>query len=456
MNLRRIVKGVQCFFTGLPGEFDRNQRFFIGEGLAANSYATLTGGVFLTGLALYMGASDTVAGFLTAAPLIASVAQVFLVLIWNWVKNPKKAVMFCTYVSRCLVVSMILIPFVVPKGIEIYVPILGSVSLQIAILFLIQLVANLFMSAVSVRFNLWLMDMLPITRRGRFLSVRDRVTITSGTILSLASSWILDGCKAVDRELIGYCIIIGMAAFFVAQSYYFVSNIDYYDREDCTKKHSIITIFTEPLKNRQFIPVLLYFVLWNLAAYMTSSYVNVYLLSDLKISYTAIMLCTLLANSLQIISGGAWGKYTNRFTWKNMTLITGAVVAVTYIMWGFISTPTILMMPLIYIISGLNVQGYNIATANLPLVYMQEGRGTVYLGFMNAANCLAGVLGTSVGAWMITGIGDFTIRLGTFVIGAKQLVFITSGMILFLDILIARFLIQKQPRIGEQMPADCR
>ena len=139
-----------------------------------------------------------------------------------------------------------------------------------------------------------------------------------------------------------------------------------------------------------------------------------------------------------------------------MTLITGAVVAVTYIMWGFVSTPTILMMPLIYIISGLNVQGYNIATANLPLVYMQEGRGTVYLGFMNAANCLAGVLGTSVGAWMITGIGDFTIRLGTFVIGAKQLVFITSGMILFLDILIARFLIQKQPRIGEQMPADCR
>lgn len=132
-----------------------------------------------------------------------------------------------------------------------------------------------------------------------------------------------------------------------------------------------------------------------------------------------------------------------------MTLITGAVTAFTYILWGSVSGVTLLIMPLIYILTGLNTPGLNIAVANLPLVYMQEGRGTVYLGFMNAVNCLAGVLGTSVGAWMISGIGDVTLALGAFTIGAKQLVFITSGMILFLNILIARFLIQKRPRIGE-------
>lgn len=449
MNLKRAAQSVKCFFTGLPGEFNPNQLRFIGEGLAANSYATLTGGVFLTGLALYMGASDTVAGFLTAAPLIASVAQVFLVLIWNWIKNPKKAIMLCTYIARFMIVSMIFIPFVIPRGIEIAVPILGRVSLQVAVLFLIQLVANIFASAVGVRFNLWMMDMVPITRRGRFLSLRERVMVISGTALSLVSSWILDGCKAIDRELVGYCVLVGMAALFVVQSYRIVSRIDYFDAEDCTKKHSLITIFTEPLKNRQFLPVVLYLMLWNFAVYMTASYVNVYLLSDLKISYTVIMLLTLLQTVLQVVSGGVWGRHTNRFTWKNMTLITGAVTAFTYILWGSVSGVTLLIMPLIYILTGLNTPGLNIAVANLPLVYMQEGRGTVYLGFMNAVNCLAGVLGTSVGAWMISGIGDVTLALGAFTIGAKQLVFITSGMILFLNILIARFLIQKRPRIGE-------
>ena len=49
MNLKRAAQSVKCFFTGLPGEFNPNQLRFIGEGLAANSYATLTGGVFLTG-----------------------------------------------------------------------------------------------------------------------------------------------------------------------------------------------------------------------------------------------------------------------------------------------------------------------------------------------------------------------------------------------------------------------
>ena len=86
---------------------------------------------------------------------------------------------------------------------------------------------------------------------------------------SLVSSWILDGCKAIDRELVGYCVLVGMAALFVVQSYRIVSRIDYFDAEDCTKKHSLITIFTEPLKNRQFLPVVLYLMLWNFAVYMT-------------------------------------------------------------------------------------------------------------------------------------------------------------------------------------------
>ena len=44
--------------------------------------------------------------------------------------SPKKAIMLCTYIARFMIVSMIFIPFVIPRGIEIAVPILGRVSLQ--------------------------------------------------------------------------------------------------------------------------------------------------------------------------------------------------------------------------------------------------------------------------------------------------------------------------------------
>jgi hypothetical protein len=52
-------------------------RLSVWDGIFANLYANLTGGVFLVGYALALKASEVQVGLLAAFPLVANVAQVF-------------------------------------------------------------------------------------------------------------------------------------------------------------------------------------------------------------------------------------------------------------------------------------------------------------------------------------------------------------------------------------------
>jgi len=46
------------------------------DGMFANAFATLTGGVFLTGFALYLGMNDFMIGVVASMPFIVTVFQV--------------------------------------------------------------------------------------------------------------------------------------------------------------------------------------------------------------------------------------------------------------------------------------------------------------------------------------------------------------------------------------------
>jgi len=45
------------------------------DGMFANTFATLTGGVFLTGFALYLGLNDFMIGLVASMPFIVTVFQ---------------------------------------------------------------------------------------------------------------------------------------------------------------------------------------------------------------------------------------------------------------------------------------------------------------------------------------------------------------------------------------------
>jgi len=52
-----------------------NIRHSLVDGALANMFATLTGGVFLTGFALYLGMNEVMIGILAAMPFLATVFQ---------------------------------------------------------------------------------------------------------------------------------------------------------------------------------------------------------------------------------------------------------------------------------------------------------------------------------------------------------------------------------------------
>jgi hypothetical protein len=53
-----------------------NLKNSIYDGMFAHAFATLTGGVFLTGFALYLGMNDFMIGLVASMPFIVTVFQV--------------------------------------------------------------------------------------------------------------------------------------------------------------------------------------------------------------------------------------------------------------------------------------------------------------------------------------------------------------------------------------------
>ena len=70
------------------------------EGAFANVYIVLTGGAFLTGLALYLGANDFEIGLIGAIPFLAQMAQLLAAYLIDRRHNRKKLTVWSSVVAR--------------------------------------------------------------------------------------------------------------------------------------------------------------------------------------------------------------------------------------------------------------------------------------------------------------------------------------------------------------------
>jgi hypothetical protein len=160
-------------------------KYSIYDGMFANVFATLTGGVFLTGFAPYIGMDEFMIGLVASMPFLVTVFQ--LPASYLIKKNGRrKAVSYWgAALARVIwipVVIVTLMPF-------------SSVSARLLVILGLIFLSYTFASISYVSWLSWMSELVPDEIRGRFFGTRNMVCGAAAMIVMVISGRLLDSIK---------------------------------------------------------------------------------------------------------------------------------------------------------------------------------------------------------------------------------------------------------------------
>ena len=180
---------------GLPGRSGRTC-FFIQAGFGT-AFTYLTSGVFLSGLAILMGAGDILVSYLSVIVNICGVLILAFPAFLERFTSRKKLTIALTILSRLATLFIVTIPVLFPAGIRLYV-------------FVPTVVAAFALQAqTTVVLNQWMLGFIEEKKSGRYISLRQTLTLTVTVVLSLAGGRFMD---LMEGKYAGFALLFAAAA----------------------------------------------------------------------------------------------------------------------------------------------------------------------------------------------------------------------------------------------------
>jgi hypothetical protein len=176
------------------------------EGVFANMYATLTGGVFLTGFAVYLGMNTFLIGLLGAMPFLVTVFQLPVACFVDKKGGRKKVSVCCSLFARTLW-DPILVVGLLPARMD---------SIRVPIVLILIFLHYALGSASFVSWLSWMSDLVPDRIRGIFFGTRNMLAGTASMLVMVVFGSILDRLKTQSSHglPLGFCMTFLAAVSF--------------------------------------------------------------------------------------------------------------------------------------------------------------------------------------------------------------------------------------------------
>lgn len=426
--------------TQMPNSkaLEKNRFLAVLEGGTGRIIFNLTSGAFLVGFLKYLGASDTVCGYILTIPVLAATIQFLAPMVLEKLQWRKPIIILGSALHRFMLSAMILVAFLpIPQTARLWVIGLFYLLSYFAVSFITPAVSNMYVSFVDP------------ASRGSYFGARERWILLLSTVMNLVMGKVLDMLKEGGNELYGHIVIYAMIFLTTI-----INTWSFLGMKEVPLQHSpevlkLKEIFLVPLKNPQFRLFFGLSVMWNISLQIAGAYFGVYQVSDLALTYTQINLLSMLTSAFYFLTAEPWGRIADKTSWSFTTMLSLAILGFTHILWFFMSKDSPLLAPLLvfaFMTGGIAWGGINVSLFNLQFDYTPAEKRTVYIGFNSAISGLLGYLASVLGAWMVGAFANWSIN-GPFPIAIKQVLFITSGVLLTCSALYI-LIFMKPKRIG--------
>ena len=406
----------------MSNEYQISRRNFIFESAAAVGVFSLTTGAFLTGYLKNIGFSEELNGLMGAIPVLAGIIQIFSFSVFESMEKRKPLIAVLCLIFRLLLGFMFFIPLLIKDS-----------FFRIALVIIIYFIAYSISAFIGPPTSEWIVDVTPIDIRGRYLAKKDAFALAFVTVLTLIFGKILDVYKNTSNAYSGF-IVVGVAIIIMAAvDFYYLLSISEPKRTKEKIAMSMKGMFIKVLKHQEFRKVIILSILWNLSFQIAGPFFSVYMVVNLKLAYSYIMILGVIGSVSRVLTVRVWGKMADKRGWTFVTEVSLAMLAITNTIWFFVDAQTaVVLLPIISFIGGITWGGLGIALFNIQFVYAPEDCKIAYIGMSGALGSVLGFLSTYIGALLLKGLGNTQFNILSITISNMQILFILSGILLLL------------------------
>jgi len=390
------------------------------DGMFANTFATLTGGVFLTGFAIYLGMNVFMIGLVASMPFIVTVFQVPASYLAEKTGKRKAMSYWAAALARAIWIPILIVPLLP----------LSRASLKSWIILSLLFLSYTFLSISYVSWLSWMSELVPEGVRGRFFGTRNMLCGLTGMIAMVVFGKFLDTLNThVFRGLpLGFGITFLSAVFFGIVSLRFLNRISEHQPNRSAHTISLGSLIYLPFKEDNFRKLLIYALLWGFSVNFASPFFTLYFLRDLRFSYSFVATLGMISALADLMSMQLWGRISDRV--KNKAVIQFASWVAVFLPLAWVSArPESFVIPVIlHIVGGGFWAGINLCTNNILLrISPQENRAS-FISIYNIVAGLGSATGPILAGFILNSFSEVDLYLFSWKVLPIQLIFITSTL----------------------------
>jgi MFS family permease len=392
----------------------------------------LAGGVFLTGYAIALGASNFMIGLIAALPASVSILNVYGSYRIGRRRIRKKYCVRYALGGRLALIAVALVPLVYYAG-------LYNLRLPLLILFLILFNGLSALSAIN--WLSWMYDLVPLEMRGRYFAKRNIIVTATGLIVGILGGRIVDFLSPLAEKIAGagFSVLFLTAAGIGFISVYLLSKMHEPPYQTAESGYSFRQSIRLPFKDTNFRRLLLFRAWWEFAVWMTAPFFIAFMIIELRMSYTFIASLTAISGLTNILTAKYWGNISDRFGHKPVLFICTFAKVFFPLPWFFVTGESYFLLISVYFLSGLFDSGLNLTSFNIGYSLAPGDQHHMYLAVYTLAASIMSGAGPLIGGLLIDTIGKPNPEFGSLIFTGFFLVFIISFILrLFSLILLHR------------------
>lgn len=414
--------------SDLPTDLTADQRragmdWIVWDGVLASSMATLTGGVFLTGFALMLGASETAIGVLMGLPRFSALMQPlgsYFVERWRlrkaisvWVFGP----------ARVLWLAVVMLPLLGYVG--------GASQVGLALLFGVAVLSSAMAGFAAVSWLAWMADLVPPDRRGSYFAKRTMLAGAFAALVGLLAGKFIDLWKADfgRDDPRGLLIVFSVGLVCGLASWYTLIRCPEppVRADGETERPPFWSMLREAWLERNFRMTLYATAILSFGVWIASPFFSVYMIKQMQLSYGLMSFFAASSALGSLVMVRLWGRLTDHFGSHPVmsACINGA--SLLPLLWIFSAGGSWWPILLANILGGASWSGYMLAQMNLVFKITPEERKSVYIGMFYALDALPTLIAPLLGGLFLERTAHWGLNLGGWHFINYHVLFLASG-----------------------------
>ena len=409
------------------------------EGALASVFGALTGGVFLTGFALRLGANELLIGVLAALPLFAAVAQLAGAYLVQRVGRRRAVCLGGAESSRLLWL------------LALALPLMGGAAAGLApwALFAIAALSQVLGALGGVAWLSWMADLVPLGIRGRYFGSRNVVCGVATALATVAAGWYLDRFPTAGPPW-GFATLFVLAVGAGWWSVAYLRRIPEPPVPAEGRRGQFRDVVRQPLRDPNFRRLVRFGIFWNLAVFFAAPFFIVYMLEALRLSYTQVASFTTLSTIAHLVTIRGWGRLADRYGHRPVMFVSGVLVVPVPLLWLFVAPGNVNWLCAgVHLLGGAAWAGHSLAASNLLLRLAPRAHNATYFSVYAALTGVGSAVGPVAGGLLAVWLRAHPVAVGPLPVDPFMAIFAASFVGRGLSILLLQ-------RVAEPRQASVR